>query len=70
MKHIFKNSKAKSKYQKYIHKQEKGVKLVYPTKQNEEFTRNTIANQPSHDKRLYDILLGLRFNALTKARNK
>lgn len=59
LKQLFKNTKAKSKYQKYVHKNEKSKKLAYPTISDIKSTRNTVLNQASHDRRLYEILTGV-----------
>lgn len=41
-----------------MNKNEKSKKLVYPTVSDIKSTRNTVFNQASHDRKLYEILTG------------
>ena len=57
-KQIFKTAKTKSKYQKYLIKNKKALKAAYPTI-DDKSTRNTIVNQFSQDKKLYELLMDI-----------
>ena len=69
---IFKNNKAKSKYQKYLLKNEKTLKGSYHTIEDKS-TRNTIVNQFSQDRKLYELLMDInpsKYNDLIQTINK
>ena len=64
LKQIYKNSKAKSKYQKYLHKYQKvnannvnGNKIVYPSFPDAKSTRNAHLGYVSKDRNM-DMLIG------------
>lgn len=56
LKKLFKNSNAKSKYQKYLFKQVKTKKLAYPTISDTKSTRNAFPYHDSQDQKFSKLL--------------
>ncbi|CAI2387529.1 unnamed protein product [Moneuplotes crassus] len=55
-KSIYKNNKAKSKYQKYLYKNEKTQKLAYQRMSAHKPSKGSIGQQKTYDKRIYEII--------------
>lgn len=56
IKQIFKNNKAKSKYDKYINKQDKSKKVSYPTISDAKSTRNALFHHGSQERKMYELM--------------
>lgn len=54
-KQIYKNTKAKSKYQKYLIKNEKSHKLAYPRMSAHKIQKSSMVQQKTYDKRIYEM---------------
>ena len=50
-KNLIKNTKAKNKFQKYFHKQEKNTKISYPTIGELKTTKRVLGKHQTHDRR-------------------
>lgn len=55
-KQLYKNAKALSKYQKYLHKQEKQLKISYPSMGEPKTVKSSLGHNFGKDKKTYDIM--------------